>query len=81
MKVDKISISFEADLGDEVRAAALKTGKGLSSWLAEAAAAKLRAEALSEFLDSWERDHGALTLSELNRAESKLGLRGRKHSR
>lgn len=75
MKVDKLSISFEADLGDEVRLAARKAGKGLSSWLAEAAAAKLRAEALGEFLDTWERDHGPLTAAELGRAEAALGLR------
>jgi len=80
MKVDKISISFGAELGDEVRAAALKTGKGLSSWLAEAAAAKLRAEALSEFLDTWEKNHGALTEAELSRAQIQLGLRRRKAS-
>ena len=78
--MDKISISFEAELGDEVRAAALKTGKGLSSWLAEAAAAKLRAEALAEFLDSWESKHGPLTATELRRAESELGVRNRKRS-
>jgi hypothetical protein len=40
MKVDKISISFDAGLGDQVRDAARKAGTGLSSWLAGAAAAK-----------------------------------------
>ena len=60
MKVDKISISLEAELGDEVRAAALKSGMGVSSWLAEAAAAKLRAEALAQFLDTWENELPAL---------------------
>ncbi len=80
MKVDKISISFEAEFGDRVRAAAVNTGKGLSFWLAEAAAAKLRSEALAEFLDSWEREHSPLTASELGRAESELGLRRREGS-
>ncbi len=75
MKVDKMSISFEADLGDAVRDAARRTGKGLSSWLAEAASAKLRAEALEEFLDDWEHEHGPLTAAELERAERELGLR------
>ncbi|MDQ2883182.1 MAG: hypothetical protein M3Y48_18900 [Actinomycetota bacterium] len=70
-----MSISLEGGLGDAVRAAAQRAGKGLSSWLAEAAAAKLRAEALKEFLDEWERDHGALTAAELERAERELGLR------
>jgi hypothetical protein len=74
MKVDKISISFEADLGDQVRDAARKAGTGLSSWLAGAAAARLRAEALAEFLDAWEKKHGTLTPAELSRAERELGV-------
>ena len=61
MRVDKMSVSFEIQLGDNVRHAAEKAGKPLSTWLAEAAATKLRAEALSEFLDDWEAEHGAFT--------------------
>ena len=76
MKVDKMSISLEAELGDRVRDAARRARKGISSWLAEAAAAKLRAEALAEFLDDWEKEHGAFTEEELARAEQELGLRG-----
>ncbi len=53
-----MSISFEAQLGASVRHAAGKAGKPLSNWLAEAAAAKLRAEKLAEFLDGWEAEHG-----------------------
>lgn len=75
MKVDKLSISFDPELGDAVRAAAAKTGKPLSSWLAEAAASKLRAEALARFLDDWQAEHGALTPAEIARAEEELGLR------
>ena len=74
MKVDKMSISFDAGLGDQVRDAARKGGAGLSSWLAGAAAARLRAEALEEFLDAWEKKHGILTAAELNRAEHELGV-------
>lgn len=48
--------------------------KGLSSWLAEAAATKLRAEALEQYLDEWEREHGAFTTAELEQAERELGL-------
>ena len=75
MKVDKMSVSFEATLGDEIRRAARERGVGLSSWLAEAAARKLRADALREFLDEWEAEHGAFTPDELERAEAELGLR------
>ena len=74
MKVDKMSISLDAQLGDDVRNAARKAGMGLSAWLADAAAAKLRALALGEFLDHWEREHGPLAPDELARAEAELRL-------
>jgi len=72
--VDKLSVSFDPNLGDAVRAAARRSGRGLSGWLAEAAAARLRAEALADFLDSWEAEHGALTAEELAQATAELGL-------
>lgn len=74
MKVDKLSISFDPELGDAVRSAAAQAGKPVSSWLAEAAASKLRAEALAEFLAGWEAGHGALTAEEIASAERELGL-------
>jgi hypothetical protein len=74
MKVDKLSISFEPELGDAVRAAAAQAGQPVSSWLAEAAASKLRSEALADFLASWESEHGVLTPEEIARAERELGL-------
>jgi hypothetical protein len=73
MKVDKLSVSFDPDLGDAVRAAAKRHG-GLSRWLAEAAAAKLRSEALGEYLDYWEAEHGTLSADELAAAAAELGL-------
>jgi hypothetical protein len=77
MKVDKMSVSFDPELGDAVRSAAAQAGKPLSSWLAEAAASKLRAEALTEFLTDWEAAHGVLTAEEIARAEAELGLAAR----
>jgi len=74
MKVDKLSVSFHPDLGDAVRASAQQQGGGVSRWLADAAAAKLRSEALSEFLDAWEAEHGTLTASELMKAAAELTL-------
>ncbi|MGH3319321.1 MAG: hypothetical protein ACRDN9_03910 [Streptosporangiaceae bacterium] len=74
MKVDKLSVSFDPDLGDAVRAAAERSGAGLSGWLAQAAVAKLRADTLAEFLDTWEAEHGALTADELATAAVELGL-------
>ena len=69
-----MSVSFDPELGDAVRSAASRAGKPLSSWLAEAAASKLRAEALAEFLVGWEAEHGALTAQEIARAEQELGV-------
>ena len=46
----------------------------MSTWLAEAAADKLRAEALAEFLAGWEAEHGVLTAEEIARAERELGM-------
>ena len=69
-----MSVSFDPELGDAVRAAAAQAGKPLSSWLAEAAAGKLRAEALAEFLAGWEAEHGVLTAEEIARAERELGM-------
>jgi hypothetical protein len=74
VKVDKMSVSFEAELGDAVRSAAARAGKPLSAWLAEAAGNKLRAEALAEFLAGWEAEHGVLTAAEIARAERELGV-------
>jgi len=74
VKVDKLSVSFDPELGDAVRSAAAQAGQPVSSWLAEAAASKLRAEALAEFLDSWEAEHGALTAEEIARAEREMAL-------
>ena len=69
-----MSISLDSELGKAVREAAQRAGKGLSAWLGEAAATKLRSEALAQFLDEWEHEHGALTADELERAEGELGL-------
>ena len=74
MKVDKMSISVDPDLGDQVRAAAERAGKPLSGWLAEAAAAKLRSEALADYVDDFERRRGPLSLEEIQEARAELGL-------
>lgn len=72
-----MSISFDIRLGDGVRHAAQKAGIPVSTWLAEAAATKLRAEALAEFLDDWEAEHGAFTEEELEQARQSLRLPSR----
>ena len=76
MKVAKLSISFDSDLGDAVRGAAQQKRSSLSAWLADAAAAKLRAEALTDYLEDWEAEHGGLTANELAGAATELGVTG-----
>lgn len=73
MKVDKLSISLDPDLGDAVRDAAKHRGSSISAWLAEAAAAKLRAEALTDYLRDWEAKNGPFTSDELAAAAAELG--------
>jgi hypothetical protein len=74
VKVDKLSISFDPALGDAVRDSASHQGSSISAWLADAAAAKLRAEALADYLEHWEAEHGALTPQELATAAADLGM-------
>ena len=69
-----MSISIDAELGDAIRAAARRAGKGVSGWLAEAATDRLRAELLAEFLDEWEAEHGAFTPQELAAARQRIGV-------
>lgn len=75
MTVDKLSISLRPEIGDAARAAAERAGQGLSAWVAEAVAARLRAEALDAFLDEWQEQHGRITPEEIARAEIELGYR------
>ncbi|TMQ04306.1 MAG: hypothetical protein E6J90_12190 [Deltaproteobacteria bacterium] len=78
MKVDKLSISLDPQLGDEVRVAADRAGVSVSAWLADAAAARLRKQALADFLSGWQARHGKITAAELARARVELGYPGGK---
>ena len=69
-----MSISLDAQLGESVRAAAARSDQGLSSWLAQAASAKLRAEALDQFLTDWDRTNRPITEEEIAQARVDLGL-------
>lgn len=73
MKVDKMSISMTPEIGDGVRAAAEREGLSVSAWLAEAAAARLRSQALANLLEDWQAKHGKITPSELAKARVELG--------
>ena len=51
MAVDKLSVSFEPELGEAIREAAEAEDATVSAWLAEAARARLRNLALGVALD------------------------------
>lgn len=70
-----MSIAMPADLCDEVRAAAARANLSVSAWISEAVAQELRHRALGEFLDDWQREHGAFTEEEIRESEVRLGLR------
>ncbi len=72
--MNKLSISFDPALGDAVRDSARHQGSSISAWLADAAAAKLRAEALVDYLERWEAAHGALSTEELAAAAAELDM-------
>ena len=76
-----MSISLAPELGEAVREATAEAGMTLSEWLGQAAETKLRqdedakilqeaadkrrAQALREYPDKWEAEHGAFTDEEL----------------
>jgi hypothetical protein len=78
--VEKMSVSFDLELGEAIRAAATMANESVSAWLAEAARDRLRLEALGEAMAAWERHYGALTDMEVAEAEATLD-RGNKRRR
>jgi len=76
VKVDKMSISMDPQLGDDIRLAAERAGVSVSAWLADAAAARVRKQALADFLSDWQAKHGRITATELAKARAELGHAG-----
>lgn len=70
MTVERLAISFERELARQVRKAA--AGEPTSTWLADAARSKLRAQGLLEAVAGWEEAHGELTLAELQAAARRM---------
>lgn len=69
MASQKYSASMDEALLASSRAAAEAGGLTLSSWLAEAAADRLRLQALHRLVEEWEAEHGAITAAELEALE------------
>jgi hypothetical protein len=76
MTVARLAISIDKDLARAVRRAAGK--EATSSWLADAARRKLRAQGLLRAVESWEAEQGPLTEDELGAARRSLQSRRRK---
>jgi hypothetical protein len=76
MTVARFAISFDTELARQVRRAA--GSQPTSSWLADAARRKLRAEGLLRTVGEWEAEHGKLLDTELRAAERKQGRRRRR---
>ena len=69
MTVARFAISLDEELARVVREAAGK--EPISTWLADAARRKLRAEGLLHVVSQWEEQHGTLLATELAAAERK----------
>jgi hypothetical protein len=74
MKVVKMSISMDPELGERARLAAERSGQPLSQWIAVAVDSRLRAESLRAFIAEYEAEEGAFTAKELTAARRRLGL-------
>jgi hypothetical protein len=80
MGVEKMSVSFDLELGEAIRGAARKSEQSVSGWLGEAARDRLRLEALGEAITSWEQKFGTLTEAEVADAERLLDKKSKKRS-
>jgi ABC-type glycerol-3-phosphate transport system substrate-binding protein len=69
---EKFSASMDDALLADARADAEAEGLTLSSWLADAAADRLRLKALRQLVDDWEAEHGAISTAELDALENKV---------
>jgi hypothetical protein len=72
--VERLSISFDDDLADQVRRHAAARGTTISGWLADAARNQLRHDGWDALFADWEAEHGAFTEEELREARAELGL-------
>lgn len=72
MHVDRLSVTLDPKLGAAARKAAKLAKVSLSAWIAEAAADRVRNEALGRALDAWEAEDGTFTVEELAAAAATL---------
>ncbi len=75
MAVKRFSVSFDDDLATEAQASAAAFGEPFSAWLAEAAARRLRQDALLAAVADFESEHGPLSARERADSRRRLGVR------
>ena len=76
MAVARFAVSFDEKLASAVRRAA--GSERVSTWLADAALRKLRAQGIERVLEQWEAVHGKLSTKELKAARRKQRLATRR---
>jgi hypothetical protein len=70
--VEKMSVSFDLELGTAIKAAARRHSQSVSAWIAEAVRDRLRNEALADAVTAWEQTFGDLTEAEVAEADRVL---------
>jgi hypothetical protein len=73
MGVEKMSVSFDLELGSAIRTSAADGNQSVSAWLSEAARDRLRLEALGQAMWAWEEQYGDLSDDEIAQADRLLG--------
>lgn len=64
MTVEKLSLSFDKELARRARAAAAAEGLSLSAFVSRIVERRMRMEALKEFVEEYQAEHGAFTEDE-----------------
>jgi hypothetical protein len=72
MTVEKMSVSFEAELGEDIREAARLSSESVSAWLAEAARRRLRSNALQDAVAAFEEEFAPIPEEDRARARRVL---------
>ncbi len=70
MGVEKMSVSFDLQLGAAIREAAAADDESISAWLADAARSRLRQLALARELAEFQAEFGAFTDEERAQADA-----------
>ena len=72
MPVERLTVSFDAELAAAVREAATEDALNMSAWLADAARRRLATRVLGDVIAEWEALHGEFTPAELEQARTRL---------